>query len=377
MHNNRYSRKRLYHLVWAKPLSKISIELDLPDSQIRKICKDFHIPLPKAGYWKKLEYGKLVEKPVLPEYEGEDLIDLNLAREGYKSSYPFRLLKRTKEIQEEHPKLSNVSDRLTKPHPLVVRARYNLSKKRAYKTDGYEESVNTSYGYIAIDVSKSNVARMLRFVDALIKLSEVRGHEIMVDHRQTKIKIDEELIPISFREKCNRKSVNTYSWPSTILVPNGKLSVKIAKPYSSTEWVEGTDSIEEQLPKIVAALELYAEKEKKEREEIHRYWEEHRRIQKIKDEEMARKKFEEEKVQILLRHSEEWRKANNLKAFIDRVEHNYKDSESHVKIQHWVKWARIEVKKIDPIFCEADSFLDQYDYESSKSLKRDLSPGHI
>jgi len=366
-------RKEFYNLIWSIPLSNVANDFNLPIDQIRKICNDHKIPLPKPGYWKKLEYGKAINKTVLTEFEGEDNIDLNEIRKEYENSYPFRLLKRTKEIQKEHPKLYNVYDRLTKPHHLVIKAKADLSKKRTYKTDGHEQSVSTSFENISIEVSKSNVARMLRFIDAFVKLSEARGHEFLLNHSQTRIKINEELIPISFREKCNRKSVNTHSWPSTILVPNGKLSVKIAKPYSSTEWIEGKDSIEEKLPKIVAALELYSENEKNERERIKIYWEEQLRIQKIKDEEMARQIFEKEKIQILLKHSGEWEKTKNLKMFIDDVKKNYCDSKDNGEIDDWIKWAKKVEISLNPISCDIDYFLAQYDYDKSKILKRDLS----
>lgn len=96
-------------------------------------------------------------------------------------------------------------------------------------------------------------------------------------------------------------------------------------------------------------------------------------IQNIKDEDIAKQIFEEEKVRILLNHAQGWKIANELKAFVDQVEKNDKDSKTHVNIQQWVKRGRIVVNKLDPIFCEADLFLDLYNYKSAKSLKREIS----
>jgi integrase len=44
---------QLKKLVWAKPLSRLAIDLDVSDSAIRKRCKQHDIELPKNGHWQR------------------------------------------------------------------------------------------------------------------------------------------------------------------------------------------------------------------------------------------------------------------------------------------------------------------------------------
>ena len=52
---NDLSRKDLYELVWLKPISTLSMEYDLSPLELRNICVDYQIPLPKNGHWSKLK----------------------------------------------------------------------------------------------------------------------------------------------------------------------------------------------------------------------------------------------------------------------------------------------------------------------------------
>ena len=364
MINSKIRTLDLYNLIWSKPLSRIADELDLPTYLIKKICKEQKIPLPKPGHWKKLEYGKNVEMVKLPEFEGDEMVDLEKVRTEYEGTYQYKLLKTTEKIHEQNPKLSKVSKRLSNPNSLVMKARTDLNKKNSYKIDGNEQSIRTSSGYINIEVSKSNVARMLRFIDAFIKLTEERGHKIVVYDFTTKIIIHDESFLIKFREKCNRKAVKIHSWSSTILVPNGKLSLKIAKPYSTTEWVDCNSTIEQQLPKIVAALELRSVQEKVNQVALGKYRAEQKKSQKAREIQIAKERFEEEKFKILMQHSQEWQKANDLSSFIDHIDHKFGNAEPNNLLKEWLLWARSIQQSIDPLNTGHDEFLDQYVYES-------------
>ena len=45
------TRKELYDLVWSTPLSKLTKQFALSNDGIKKICKQFEIPMPDGGYW--------------------------------------------------------------------------------------------------------------------------------------------------------------------------------------------------------------------------------------------------------------------------------------------------------------------------------------
>ena len=59
--NIKISRKELYDLVWSKPLSTLAKEYFISDNGLRKICKQFDIPVPQLGHWQKIQYNKKVK----------------------------------------------------------------------------------------------------------------------------------------------------------------------------------------------------------------------------------------------------------------------------------------------------------------------------
>jgi hypothetical protein len=65
------SRQELYDQFWSEPLTTISSRLELTYSQLKKVCEDYEIPLPKNGYWSKLKFKKEVEIITLRTYKTE------------------------------------------------------------------------------------------------------------------------------------------------------------------------------------------------------------------------------------------------------------------------------------------------------------------
>ena len=77
------TRKELYDLVWAQPLSRLAKKYKISDNGLRKICKRMNIPIPAMGHWQKIQYGKKVIITKLPvKYEGKDEITLGEKGEG-------------------------------------------------------------------------------------------------------------------------------------------------------------------------------------------------------------------------------------------------------------------------------------------------------
>jgi len=71
------TRKELYDLVWAQPLSRLAKKYKISDNGLRKICERMNIPIPAMGHWQKIQYGKKVIITKLPlKYEGKDEITL-------------------------------------------------------------------------------------------------------------------------------------------------------------------------------------------------------------------------------------------------------------------------------------------------------------
>ena len=58
METKEISRKELYDLVWSTPLSKITLQYAYTNDGIKKICKQYDVPMPQNGYWLKLKFNK-------------------------------------------------------------------------------------------------------------------------------------------------------------------------------------------------------------------------------------------------------------------------------------------------------------------------------
>lgn len=272
------------------------------------------------------------------------------------------LPERITEIETKHSKAILVSKRLFRPHVLVLRAKAYLDKKSPSKWQGFEDAISTPSDYLSISVTKKNVSRALRIMDTLIKLLEKRGHLITIAYSGTRISIKGEDIQITCREKCNRRQIQTERWSSSALVPNGKLSIKIVESYSTKEWVDGYDLLENKIAQIIAELELRADAKiaQKARWEIAR--QEQARLQAIKDRELAMAAWEEKKVELLLTHSGRWRKAQELQAFLVEVDRQFSNSSKSKKVQDWIGWARDKAEFLNPLNGGVEGMVGMYDY---------------
>ncbi|MNX77425.1 hypothetical protein D3C86_1089660 [compost metagenome] len=54
------TRKELYDIVLSTRISKLTQQYALSNDGIKKICKQFEIPMPDGGYWMKLKFNKEV-----------------------------------------------------------------------------------------------------------------------------------------------------------------------------------------------------------------------------------------------------------------------------------------------------------------------------
>lgn len=63
---HRISRKDLYDLIWAEPMSKLAERFGISDVGLAKVCRRSDIPAPARGYWAKIAAGDTFDRPELP-----------------------------------------------------------------------------------------------------------------------------------------------------------------------------------------------------------------------------------------------------------------------------------------------------------------------
>ena len=81
------SRRRLFELVWAKPMTQLAREFGMPPKHVAKACDLHDIPLPDPGHWQKLAYGKKLRTAELPEehFRADSLVIVDIDEQPIRS----------------------------------------------------------------------------------------------------------------------------------------------------------------------------------------------------------------------------------------------------------------------------------------------------
>ncbi len=352
------TRKDLYDKVWDVPLTKLSKEFNLSDNGLRKICKNFDIPLPPVGYWQKLQFGKKVAKTPLPKQENEKEIKI-LIDKNKNASNPTDFLKKivTEKIKSNSALILKVSERLSKPDEITTKVQANLEKKKISDSYGsIKGTIHTDRGLPNIIVSPKNLSRSLRILDNLIKNFKILGYKVNVDNEGLKFFASEDKILLYIREKSHAKDTTDKSgWKTRDLIANGKLAVKIVQ-YGTTEFAD-TDKflVEDQIEKILIKVETEFQRmaENRKKWQIEREKEEElKKIaeakQKLKDEEFI-------KFISFYNDAHRWEKFMLLKEYFEYIKSN------NIKDRKWIEWAEKKLDWYNPVKNIEDSLMDGID----------------
>lgn len=349
------SRKQLYDIVWSTPVSKLTQQYALSSEGIKKICKQFEIPMPDGGYWSKLKFNKKVNRAKFnPIFGGVDKIVFSIREDGNPVNVDQTPLTiRTKEIENDPNASLIVPDEITKPDILTIQTKQYWKGKISFAS--YREDNRIIF---PIRVEKSNRERALRFMDTFTKLIRYRGHTISKQYGDTGVLIDGIFIEIDLREASKRIPPTT-KYSSSEYIPTGEFIFKMGKYYPVREWRDGKAKIETLLAKIVAKIEIEAQIEK-EREELSKIArlkreEEEKRLAEIK----KRKDEEVDKFNQLVKLSEQYDKTLKIRQYIDAVKQKAINTNNLTpEKQEWINWATDKADWLDPLINKHDVILD-------------------
>lgn len=349
------TRKELYDIVWSIPISKLTLQYAISIDGLKKLCKQFDIPIPVSGYWMKLKHNKPVKKTKFNDiFGGVGKITLTIREEGNPINVDQTPLTiRTKEIENDPNAPLIVPDKLTKPDILTIQTQEYW--KAAKNNRFYRDDKKITYP-IRFDIN--NRERALRFMDTFTKLIRYRGHTITREYNETGVLIDDIFIEIDLRE-ASRRIPEKPPYSGTMLEPIGEFIFKVGRYSGDREWRDGTVKIEGMLAKIVAKIELLAqtEKEWKERAEISRLKREEE--EKRKAEIKKRRDEEVEKFNRLVKLSEQYDKTLIIRQYIEAVKQKAINTNNlSPEKQEWINWANDKVDWIDPLINKPDDILD-------------------
>jgi len=364
------SRKELYDLVWAEPMSSVCKKFGLSDNGLRKHCKSMNIPTPPVGYWPKLKHGKTTEIIPLPEeYAGtkhsddlhridpSELIDINLL------APVNRYKERESEIGSGDISGFVVPQVLYAKEPLIIdtKEKFRQESDNEYlKKNPFKNKIGPT---LDIYVSKKSIDRALSIFATIIKVLRFRGHSIKVANNNTfaVVKGEEIQINITERKKRDPNSENPHDRYYNIF--SGELHFNIFYGYSDKDTIKDTahTKIEDKIISITSNLEIRSEKIKEDRIEMER-----QRIIREK-EEFDRKKLEERRkserneFRSLFTMAERLHKTNILRQYIITYEEFVnKSGEMNEEIAAKIEWAKDKADWIDPFISKKDQYMDHY-----------------
>lgn len=374
--DGKITRKELYLLIWKTPISTLEKENNIPIGLLRGICSRLEIPTPESGYWSKLKFNKKVVIPPLPELKKDNIetglkvVDSQIIFEEHFQTAFYRI---KKEIESKYSNFLIPSEKLSKPHSLIKAAKADLKTKKesGYYYSNIKGTIQTSKGIVYLNVSKENVPKALRFLDAFIKLLESRGHEIRTSNG-TEVLINGEIINIRCREILKRiKGIvpnSRYNREYSELVPSGVLSLEMGRSYWKKDWREASSKpLESKLSNIMASLELKAKKQKEERIEMEASWERMRIERELREKLQKEKDAELKQFKSLINNATRWHKSQYIRNYINEFEVFAKINNTlgANKIT-WIQWAKEKADWFDPFIEKEVELLKGVDRDSIK-----------
>ncbi|MFN3137688.1 MAG: hypothetical protein ACE37L_08370 [Allomuricauda sp.] len=355
MKSKTISRKELYELVWATPLTQLAKQYNISDNGLRKICIKHEIPLPKAGHWSKVKFGKKVARTPLKKTE-KKLDDIKLyertGKNDKKAHFNSKYSALKNEIVNDPSLPLSVPTKMYKPDILVQKAKSDLATSNYQPNHQYQDIIHTTKGYLNIEVSKKMVPRALRFMNALIKLLRKRGHDIEIDGYSTYAIVFDEKINIRCREKSKRVMVKSDRWTNYEYHASDILMLKMEADYIlRKDWADSKNELlEEQLAKILTKLELTAKQLKKERIEREEWHKKFQEEQKIKQELQDRKDKELKSLKSLFKDMKRHEMTVRLRSYVQEFKsHKESNGELTEDLLLWLEWANEKIEWFDPM----------------------------
>jgi len=362
MEQVKLTRKELYDLVWAEPLSRLAKRFKISDNGLRKICKRMHIPIPAMGHWQKIQYNKKVVITKLPEkYDGKDEIILHEkgSDDAENDSHVAQqrrlvsLIESSKDIELQVPnRLSSRPDKL-----ITSTGNYYEAYRKRHRGNftSYPERINV----LDIEVNEENIPRTLRLLDTIIKALKFRNHNVINEHFSTYAIIGDEKVKFRVREK-KRVSDEKDRFGFHQYEQTGEFVFVIdIGPYRRKEIKDGYEPVEKKVSAIIAMLELEGKRMKEERiasEIRQKQWEEKQKIERELREQQENevKAFKKLFLQAVRLHQ-----ANIIRNYIQTFEADAMKKGNNTKeFTQWLAWAEHKVSWYDPLVNGPDPLLN-------------------
>jgi len=355
------SRQELYNLVWSKPMQQLAKQFGLSDVGLAKQCRKLEIPRPGVGHWQKVSAGKKVTRVNLPNPDANNCIEVVITHYADGEAEVLPPPPEVPAYVEFEGRPENrivVAPELDRPHPMVAHTKKHWNDRLL---DNYDWEYAQAHPRLDISVSRSCEDRALRIMDALLKALNARG--IPVENGKahwrntTYALIDGEKVSFNIFESPHRvQHVDKRTGETrTAMEPSGRLVLRIRDHQSGDAYQlrdQKRKTIEERVNEFVIELHRTAEEQKNwnvRQRQMEAEAEERRRQEEVRRRQLE---VEAEKVRGLDTHMANWRKANDVRAFVEAVHEAHATTrgiDADSELGTWLSWALSYADKIDPL----------------------------
>lgn len=342
-------RAELYTSVWNTPMTKLAAEFGVSDVGLAKICRRNYVPIPAAGHWAKLKYGKIVNQPPLPKSDIEtvEIKRAHLQREKKSKS--------NEKVFELAPVQDSSSDVRLSP---IVRETYKrlMASRQNYKGfiavsgDGvFDCCVEKGAEKLSCLILEAICNRVLELGGGVSSESGAVG--LYLDGVVIKLKIAQRKTPSrleSFDIGAAKENVRSAEEGEAIFV----MAIKNENYKGRKRWVESRKfPLRKDVGRFVLELRHVAKKIKIYEREL-KAWR-MRLDEEIKNEkEIERKNAEELAFELqLIAEAVVSNKIRSLEKYLSRLLDELEKSNLQLSehARHWLVAAQKTIKELDPI----------------------------
>ena len=378
---HKFTRQEFYELIWSEPASKLGPRLEISGVRLAKACRRADIPVPERGYWARLQAGKIVSKRPLST-RGLGMSDTVTIGENPYETYEVmaaRLLAEpipppptfSEELAQVVERVQRMVGRISVPrafdrtHPLVARLLDEDERRRERQT-----KASFSFASDAPLFDSPVERRCLRIVNGLFLALQRYGGQPWIRDRQaheTGVQVGHQNVGFSIESVQEaRRSLRARSLGKSQAPAHGRMKLAI-KPWDSKSggdksW-EDTEGkrIESLLREVVTELMVAGEAHYRAGAYAHHAWVIERRAElieearrrRIEEERRERErlaKLEKERLERLFAAANDWRRAADLRAFVEAViAANTDGNVPSDKLERWATKAREAADRLDPL----------------------------
>jgi hypothetical protein len=215
------TRRALFDLVWARPLTKIAADFGISAVALHKICDKHRVPLPGRGYWAKLAAGQKVPQALYREISDAQLNDVRIFGSAIAQLPDTVVAARAAardRLGKEPP--AGARGRFSSPtgadaneasimaptplsalHPVAERLRRKLAGRRGGAT-GLITFVKPRLPAVSLSPAVSD--RAVSLLDLLLARATAIGYEVVDRKEGLALKVDGEELSLRLSERLDR-----------------------------------------------------------------------------------------------------------------------------------------------------------------------------